>query len=249
MTQREWLALMIGNSRLHWAYFVGNDLQQTWNTLKGESLRELREILPSPLLDYFNAQIPLVVASVVPSATRFYLQLPQTEIINPRSLPLMGVYSTMGVDRILALWGGGCRYGFPILVIDSGTALTVTGADSQYKLIGGAILPGVKLQMETLFFNTAALPEIEVLDHITPRWALDTPSAINSGILYTLIGGIRDFVNDWLYQYPQSSIVLTGGDTLLLHQYLRHVDPFLADKIKVDADLIFYGMQQCFLNN
>lgn len=38
MVDSAWLALMIGNSRLHWAYFVGDRLDSTWDS----------EHLPSP---------------------------------------------------------------------------------------------------------------------------------------------------------------------------------------------------------
>lgn len=33
--------------------------------------------------------------------------------------------------------GGGCHYGFPCLVIDSGTALTFSGADEKQNFQGG----------------------------------------------------------------------------------------------------------------
>nr|OEJ77568.1 pantothenate kinase [Cyanobacterium sp. IPPAS B-1200] len=235
---------MIGNSRLHWAYFADNQLQQTWNTIKGDSLRELEDILPPEINDYLKRAIPLYVASVVPSATRLYLQLPQTIIIDVRSIPIQGIYKTMGCDRTLALWGGGCKYGFPSLVIDSGTALTFTGANEHMELIGGAILPGVKLQMETLFFNTAALPEVEILEEFIPRWAKNTPNAIQSGVIYSILGGIKGFIDDWLDKYPSSSIILTGGDTILLKQYFAKIYPSLAYKIIFDSDLIFYGMKE-----
>jgi hypothetical protein len=32
MSDSAWLALIIGNSRLHWAWFMGEKLQQAWDT-------------------------------------------------------------------------------------------------------------------------------------------------------------------------------------------------------------------------
>jgi type III pantothenate kinase len=32
LTQKNWLALAIGNSRLHWALFQENKLQSSWDT-------------------------------------------------------------------------------------------------------------------------------------------------------------------------------------------------------------------------
>jgi type III pantothenate kinase len=239
-----WLGLIIGNSRLHWCYFEEDKIQQTWNTLQAESLAELPNLLDNSLNSYLKAQIPLYIASVVPSATKIYFSLPQTIIINPQIIPLLDIYSTMGVDRILTLWGAGCNYGFPCLVIDSGTALTFTGVNENKKLIGGAILPGVRLQLQTLFFNTAALPEIQIIGDIIPRWAKNTPSAIQSGVIYTIIATIRDFTQDWLSQYPQSKVILTGGDALLLFQYLQAIFPEISHQIIVDSNLIFLGIQK-----
>ncbi len=233
---------MIGNSRLLWSYFEDNELKRTWNTSQVTSLTELRHVIDEQLKCCLLSKIPLYIASVVPSATRIYLPLQQTRIINSNLIPLKNVYPTMGIDRILALWGGGCKYGFPCLVIDSGTALTFTGADKQQNIIGGAILPGVRLQLKSLFFNTASLPDIEVITGIVSRWANNTFCAIQSGVIYTIMAGIKDFAQDWLEQYPDSKVILTGGDALLLSTYMKNVYPQFCDRFIVDSDLIFFAM-------
>ena len=234
---------MIGNSRLHWSYFQGKELKQTWNTSQADSLSELAQVVSEELKRYLCSKLPLYVASVVPSATKIYLSLSQARIIDSNLIPLKKVYPTMGIDRVLALWGGGCRYGFPCLVIDSGTALTFTGADEDCNVIGGAILPGVRLQLKSLFFNTASLPEIEIISHMTPRWANNTPCAIQSGVIYTIVAGIKDFTQDWLQKYPHSQVILTGGDALLLSEYVKYLYPDFSDRLIVDSNLIFYGME------
>ena len=40
------------------------------------------------------------------------------------------MYPTLGIDRALALYSAGSTFRFPVLVIDAGTALRFTGADS-----------------------------------------------------------------------------------------------------------------------
>jgi type III pantothenate kinase len=234
---------MIGNSRLHWSFFANGQLKKTWNTLQVEKINQLSQVVAQELSAYLEQKIPLYLASVVPSATKIYLQLPQARMINTQQIPIKGIYHTMGSDRILALWGAGCRYRFPCLVIDGGTALTFTGADEKPELIGGAILAGVRLQQQALFFNTAALPEIEIMGEITPRWAVNTPSAIQSGIIYSLISSIKDFTEDWLKTFPDSSVILTGGDALLLARYLDKVFPLISQIITVDPNLIHWGLK------
>ena len=90
-----------------------------------------------------------ILASVVPSQTALWQIYPNVHIINLDQIPLQGVYPTLGIDRALALWGAGKTWGFPMLVIDAGTAMTFTGADANQCLVGGAILPGLGLQFAT----------------------------------------------------------------------------------------------------
>lgn len=272
---QNWLALMIGNSRLHWAHFVESKLDSAWDTqhLPASVVQKLAdcrnlddlpvEILPphigtggftrdacednsdtasttprpSPL-----AHPPLYLASVVPSQTEIWQTYPDVHIITLEQVPILRMYPTLGIDRALALWGAGETKGYPILVIDAGTALTFTGAKRDRTMVGGAILPGLGLQLHSLAQKTA-LPHLETQNFSLPeRWALNTPDSIYSGIIYALIAGIVDFIQDWLQKFPESCIYLTGGDGSRLLAYLRSYSPQLAAKVIFEPNLIFWGI-------
>ena len=195
------------------------------------------EILPPQL----SPQLPLYIASVVPQQTALFKTYPHTQVVTLDHIPLTGIYPTLGSDRALALWGAGVTYGFPCLVIDAGTALTFTAADADKRLVGGAILPGLGVQLHSLVQKTAALPEVNLPQKLPQRWAKGTPEAIVSGVIYTVIAGVRDFIEDWWQQYPDSQIVLTGGDGALLLSWLLVKDQEAG--IKVDPNLVFWGMR------
>lgn len=237
-----WLALMIGNSRLHWAKFSDTKLVEAWNT---ERLGAGDERLASGEWK----KLPLYVASVVPSETMFWQNFPNVKVINRDQIPLKGTYSSLGIDRALAVLGAGTTSGWPTLVIDGGTALTLTGADEQRQLIGGAIFPGLKLQIKSLADGTAALPEINLPTHLPSRWALDTKSAIQSGIVYTVLAGIANYMQAWWREFPKGQVVLTGGDRTLLFTYLESLFPDLAKKTKVDPHLIFWGIRDLVISH
>ncbi len=259
-----WLALNIGNSRLHWAWFVEGTLQQAWDTdyLSASVVNQLSrawntgewltEIFLSSLTAHINSppnstpQTPhsLYLASVVPSQTALWQTYPNVHIITIDQLPLQGLYPTLGIDRALALWGAGENWGWPMLTIDAGTALTFTGADVERRLVGGAILPGLGLQVKFLAQETAALPFVNTPDLLPPRWALNTQTAIQSGILYTLVAGIKDFVEAWWQEFPDSRITLTGGDCALLLNCLRSQFPEVAAQVIADPHLVFWGIRQ-----
>ena len=256
--QKSCVALMIGNSRLHWAWFVDTILQEAWDTnhLPAPVVEQLTKrwasgIMPEEILlplpvsrrsDLPN-QLPLYLASVVPEQTKLWQAYPFAKVITLADVPLTGLYPTLGIDRALALLGAGETFAYPVLVIDAGTALTFTGADGQHQLIGGAILPGLGLQLQSLEKNTAALPATLLPTQLPPRWARQTPSAIESGVIYTVLAGIRDFIEDWQSQFPGSQIILTGGDSHALLTYLQEQFPETARQLIADPHLIFWGIR------
>lgn len=241
------LLLAIGNSRSHWAWLRDGCIQQTWDTphlsqaVTGDPLPNY--LLPEELNRKQLSNIPLAIASVVPSQTQLWTNYPQFQKITLSDIKLNNLYPTLGIDRALALWGGGETYGYPCLVVDGGTALTFTGVDESKKLVGGAILPGLRAQFITLNQATAALPELSLPGRLPPRWAMNTPKAIASGIIYSAIAGIQSYIQDWQKQFPDSKVIFTGGDGTTLAQYLKLQAPHL--DLKVDHRLIFYGMNLC----
>jgi type III pantothenate kinase len=219
------LALSIGNSRLHWAWFQADRIRATWDTphypaavveqMIATGLQFVPEVADLPL------DMPLTIASVVPAQTQLWQAYPQAQVLQLTDIPLGQVYPTLGIDRALTLWGAIQTYGAPVLVIDGGTALTFTGADGDRNLVGGAILPGVRSLFQTLNRSTAALTEVGLGELLPDRWATNTPDAIRSGIIHTVTAGVREFIADWLECYPGSPIVFTGGDGELLLGWYR----------------------------
>jgi type III pantothenate kinase len=257
MAENIQIGLSIGNSRYHWAWFLNTKFQSSWDTeyitLVGAASpleHRLLEILPIDLQQLITPEIdrlPIYLVSVVPSQTATWQQLPQVKIISLADIPLTNLYPTLGIDRALAVFGAGETYGYPVLVIDGGTALTITGVDENRRLVGGAILPGLRLQLRSLSIGTAALPEIVLPRKLPPRWSKNTPEAIASGILHTVSAGLRDFIRDWQQLFPASQILFTGGDGELLAEYLV-ADPIFSGvfgrecQIGCDRQLLFYGL-------
>ena len=208
-----WLGLIAGNSKLHWARFEHDRLVQGWDT--PHLTQPLHRLGPD-----FPEAMPLYFASVVPEQGQLIAAHYRAREITLADLPLGNLYPTLGIDRALALLGAGDRYSYPILVIDGGTAITLTGADGDRNLVGGAILPGLQLQFDSLGLGTAALPTLDAATaditkpsaaELPERWALTTEGAIASGILHNLANGLKAAVDDWLDRYPDSVVVTTGG--------------------------------------
>jgi type III pantothenate kinase len=248
-TENLWLALEIGNSRLHWALFAGEKLSKTWDSdhLSVENLAQkatdcdLQSIIS-------GASPPILLSSVVPSQTKIWQTYSHVRIITLEEVPIKGMYPTLGIDRALSLYGAGSTLGFPMLVIDTGTTLTFTGADSDNNLVGGAILPGLGLQLGSLNRKTGQLPSVETrnLASLPQRFALNTEEAMQSGVIYTLLAGIKDFVEVWWCDFPQSNVAIKGGDRTLVVNYMKSQFPEIAARLIVEPNLTFWGMRSLF---
>jgi len=259
-----WLGLNIGNSRLHWAWMIGSRVQYSWEAshLSGEAtdrnptqlsslLMAFGPDLPHLLRDYLQqlsnqpalTSPDLWIVSVVPEQTAYFHDYSQAKILTLAEIPLKATYPTLGVDRALAVWAAGKIYGWPILVIDAGTALTVSGADQDRCFVGGAILPGLGLQLRSLAQFTANLPEMKLPSQLPSRWARETPEAIQSGVVYTVLAGVQGFIQQWQQKYPSSAVVITGGDGQTLLSYLQ-ATPTIAGttQLVVAPQLIFEGL-------
>ncbi|MBE9000009.1 pantothenate kinase [Nostoc sp. LEGE 12447] len=259
-----WLALEIGNSRLHWALFIDETLYSAWDTdylpesviqqlAECQTLNDLLEKIFPEFKSLTNTLplCPVFVASVVPGQTAIWQTYPNTHVITLDQVPLKSVYSTLGIDRALALWGAGEIWGFPMLVIDAGTALTFTAADANECLVGGAILPGLGLQFATLGQQTGQLPLVEMQNFpsLPPRFAINTIEAIQSGVFYTILAGIKDFIEAWLQLFPDGKIAIKGGDRTLLLNYLQALYPEITARLLVEPNLIFWGMQEIVMGD
>ncbi len=255
-----WLGLIIGNTRWHWGAFEGDRWLGGWHT-RQLLAAEARSLLAAPLtaaawlevdptltLPEFCGLQPmpeLWMASVVQAAGAWVAAYPALRRVALEQVPLGNTYPTLGIDRALALVGAGAVYGWPVLVIDCGTAMTFT-AGAEQSLVGGAILPGLRSQFRALHTDTDQLPLMDGLSQGWPqRWATDTTGAIASGILHTQLAGIRDFVRAWEKEYPGGTVVITGGDGQTILSGLQQQTPDLAQRIRLDLDLGFWGLRVC----
>ena len=68
----------------------------------------------------------------------------------------------IGSDLIVASVAAIHDYGAPLLIVDMGTATTITAIDKDGVYSGGCICPGLKISLEALTGRTAQLPGISL---------------------------------------------------------------------------------------
>ena len=147
-----------------------------------------------------------------------------------------------GGDLIVGAVAALAEYKPPLLVIDMGTATTITAIDSKGNYLGGSIFPGVKISAEALSGKTAQLPAIS-LD--APRKAIgrNTIDAMRSGLMMgtaAMLDGMIDRMEEELG--GPATVVVTGG-------IARFVIPMCRRKMTYDKDLLLKGLRILYENN
>lgn len=188
------------------------------------------------------------VCSVVPALTPDVLRLARaTWDIEPHvltagaTLPFKIGYRVpgrLGTDRIATAWGA--RVLLPrqnIVVVDCGTATTLTALTREGTLLGGAILPGISLWPQMLAGRTAQLPAVALRP---PKNALgrSTQDGITSGVFHGHIGAIRELatrIRSEAFGRRAAIVIGTGGHAPLFG------DAGLFDRL--EPALVLRGLQ------
>lgn len=161
----------------------------------------------------------------------------------------------LGIDRLLGAWGAHCEFPESLVVIDVGSAITIDRVDVDSTFLGGAILPGIMLQIAALGSGTDALPVVEWHPNQPLRVpATNTEDAIRLGVFAGVAGSIDRIIE--LYRRSDrtldkairdkpgrsrvladeqdaavSRVVLTGGDAAAIGPLLRHAHEHRPDLI------------------
>ncbi|MGB9677648.1 MAG: type III pantothenate kinase, partial [Candidatus Ratteibacteria bacterium] len=123
-----------------------------------------------------------------------------------------------GIDRIVNCKGASEIFGYPCIVIDIGTGLTIDVVDKNKFFIGGFILPGPDLWINSLK-NTALIKEIK--ETRIKTIGKDTSSSVNLGLIYGISGAIEKIVFKIKREYGVSNVILTGGWSKKIYKFLN----------------------------
>ncbi|MGL5434252.1 MAG: type III pantothenate kinase [Lachnospiraceae bacterium] len=149
---------------------------------------------------------------------------------------------TVGSDMIVDAVAAIQEYPCPLIIIDMGTATTMSVIDKSGNYIGGVIFPGLKVSLDSLSSNTAQLPSIS-LDIPKKVIGKNTIDCMRSGVMYGsagMIDGILDRMEDELGS--SATIIATGGLS-------RFISPLCRHTIIYDEALLLKGLWILYQKN
>ena len=150
--------------------------------------------------------------------------------------------ATLASDLLVAAVGALDVYEPPLILIDMGTATTVTVLDGEGAFRGGAIIPGVQLSLSALASHTSLLPAIS-LDAPPHAIGTNTVDCMKSGSILgaaLLLDGMIDRMEAELGQ--KATVVATGG-------LARCIVPICTHEILLNEDLLLYGLAVLYEKN
>jgi len=133
-----------------------------------------------------------------------------------------GTPETLGVDRIALMSAASVQYpNENVLVVDAGTCVTFDFLNSDNEYLGGAISPGLQMRYKALHEFTEKLPFLE-FENPEILIGNGTKSSIHSGVVNGFVAEVEGIINQYVKQYPNLTVVLTGGDMIYLSKRLKN---------------------------
>ena len=150
--------------------------------------------------------------------------------------------SQLGSDLVVDAVAGLDEYPVPMIIIDMGTATTVSVINKKKEYIGGMIVPGVAVSHDALISRTSQLSKI-AFEKPKKVIGSNTIDCIKSGLLYGnagMLDGLIERINEELGE--KCTVVATGGISGV-------ITPLCKSEIILDEDLLLKGLMAIYNKN
>lgn len=246
------MALDIGNSSVNIGIYT-NKFERvirlnTYPILKLESYRDVfKKIMDDNLL--IGDKTGLIISSVVPEVSNLII-LALKELIDEEPLIVSYMIKTgllymitepsrLGSDRIANAVAANEIYKGPAIIVDFGTATSISIIDGRNNFIGGSIFPGLRMMSKSLAEGAALLKEVEL---VPPPSSIgsNTTGCIKAGIFFGLAGATARIIDEVKRETGYTfKIIVTGGFSELIKGYLEY-DYILHPHLTLDGLKILY---------
>lgn len=193
-----------------------------------------------------------IISSVVPPLTNV-LSDAVSKIIGKRPLIVgpglktglnihMDNPKQVGSDLIVDAVAGISEYGAPLIIIDMGTATTMSFIDKNKNYCGGVIIPGVRISMDALASRAAQLFKVslEKPDNVIGK---NTSDCMESGLVLgnaSCIDGMIDRFHEEIGY--DTKVIATGGLAGVIIPLCKH-------DITIDDTLLLKGLKVIYDKN
>ncbi len=177
-------------------------------------------------IEYITGKAPMILGPGVKTGLNI-------KIDNPAQL---------GADLAAGAVGALGKYPLPCIIIDMGTATTLSVLDKNGAFLGGAIAAGIRSTLDALSSNTAQLPVIN-LQAPDSVIGSNTVDSMQSGLILgaaAMLDGMIERIEQELGEL--ASVVATGGLAEMVVKNCRR-------EIAIDNNLLLDGLYKIYKKN
>ena len=150
--------------------------------------------------------------------------------------------ASLGSDQVVDAAAAIKEYKAPMIIIDMGTATTMSVIDKKKNYLGGIIMTGVEVSSDALTRRTSQLPKI-ALETPPKVIGTNTVDCMKSGIMYATAGSIDGLIERMEEELGEKcTVVATGGLASL-------IVPLCKRNIILDEDLLLKGLMVIYNKN
>ncbi len=251
------LAIDIGNTNI---VVGGIDKEKTYFTERLSTIKtktEFEYAIDFKLLMDIHHITPAqlegaIISSVVPQITQI-VRYAAEKILNKQVLVLSAGIKTglnikidnpaqLGADLVADAVAGINIYRVPQIIIDMGTATTLSVLDDKKQYIGGMIFPGLRISLDALTAHASQLGGIglEAPAHVIGKNTID---CMKSGIMYinaAALDGIIERIEEEIG--APATVIATGG-------LAKSIVSLCKREIILDEDLLLKGLYLIYRKN
>ncbi len=148
----------------------------------------------------------------------------------------------LGSDLVVDAVAGINCYPTPQIIIDMGTATTISVIDKESNYLGTLIIPGMNTSLDALSSGAAQLPQVN-LDLPKRVIGTNTAECMSNGILYYTASGLDGCVERIEEELGEKcTVIATGG-------LASTVVPLCRQEIIFDNDLLLKGLMIIYNRN
>ncbi|HEY9713214.1 MAG TPA: type III pantothenate kinase [Chroococcales cyanobacterium] len=236
------IAVDVGNTRISCAVFKSDQLVDLQHHAHADGVLVAKMIASRAQ----GTGSPIALCSVVPAVagtmTAIFAEsrVQFCEVIADKQSIVSGIYPTMGADRVANMAAARIyARDRAALVLDFGTATTLTAVDACGKFLGGFITLGLAATFSALHNSTAQLPDLSGIISDVPDLSLafTTAEAIQSGTLLAHTGAVEHWIKTAREQIgTEAAVIATGGLSGMMSAYSKTFD-------YVEPNLTLFGIK------
>ena len=198
--------------------FVGVDVTEAEGAILSSVVWPLTDTLRSAV-KLLTGTAPLVVGAGIKTGLNICIDDP----------------GQVGADLVVGAVAGLALAEPPMILVDMGTATTMTVLDEKGRFLGGAIIPGLRLSMDALSQGTSLLPRV-ALDAPDKCVGSNTVACMQSGAIFGTAAMLDGMIRRMEKELGQSATVIaTGG-------LAGRVIPYCEKEIRYEPDLLLKGL-------